>query len=289
MSRISMIVPFYHGNQYISRIVEMAWQNDLFLKKHGHELELIVVNDSPGCPVELVETPETLSLQVINQQENGGIHQARVTGIQHSSGDFILMLDQDDEIRNDFAIRQLNRIGTADVIVSNALIESADGEQKPLYANRHAFDKAFNVDAYIMSHNQIASPGQCLIRKSAIPREWMECIMTKNGSDDLFLWILMFCKNAEFVRNEDKIYIHKFTGKNLSASVQRMSESSLSMVEYLQQIEYVPAKLVGRFAHVRGFDAKFDRCRSPMGKAVLYLCNPDIFLSRVFWKIKCIF
>ncbi len=57
---------------------------------------------------------------------------------------------------------------------------------------------ALTLNAYIFGHNRIVSPGHCMIKKTSIPIEWKQNIMEVNGSDDLFLWILMFSKGSIF-------------------------------------------------------------------------------------------
>ena len=37
--------------------------------------------------------------------------------------------------------------------------------------------------------------------------------MRTNGSDDLFLWILLFEKSYQFVINDEILYTHKYTGR----------------------------------------------------------------------------
>ena len=75
---------------------------------------------------------------------------------------------------------------------------------------------ALTLNAYIFGHNRIVSPGHCMIKKTSIPIEWKQNIMEVNGSDDLFLWILMFSKGSIFKADSKPVYIHKNTGENLS-------------------------------------------------------------------------
>lgn len=45
---------------------------------------------------------------------------------------------------------------------------------------------------YLYGTDMIFSPGQCLIRKAVIPRDWCKRRLTVNGCDDFLLWLLMF-------------------------------------------------------------------------------------------------
>lgn len=51
--------------------------------------------------------------------QNLGIHKSRVNGINLAHGDYILLLDQDDSITDDYLKEQLNAIESADISVCN--------------------------------------------------------------------------------------------------------------------------------------------------------------------------
>ena len=98
MKKISVIIPFYNGNKYLKKLKKVLDCNYEFLRKEA-ELEVLIVNDSPWIEVEaeFIDT-DKYTIKVIKHDQNMGIHQARVTGISNASGEFIMMLDQDDVI-----------------------------------------------------------------------------------------------------------------------------------------------------------------------------------------------
>ena len=54
--KISVITPFYNGNEYLPRYQEMMDANEQTLKerlKDEHSMEVILVNDSPDCAMRL--------------------------------------------------------------------------------------------------------------------------------------------------------------------------------------------------------------------------------------------
>lgn len=286
MVKVSVITPFYQGNQYIENLFAMITKNQLNLQKvaSNEEIELIIVNDSPNIKVILPQDIK-IKYQVIDHEQNKGIHQARVTGINHCQGDIILFLDQDDEIDDNFIIKQLNILKNHDVVVCNALLEQKDQSTILLYKNKFEFSKVLALAPYLKSHNQIASPGQCLIKKEIIPDEWQTMIMNNNGSDDLFLWLLLLKKNCSFVLNLEALYIHKYTGSNLSQEADKMGRSSLSMVDYLKKSNMFTTKELDTFSRARNFDIQF--MQAGLGKKIVLLIkNLDLFLSRAVWKIR---
>lgn len=289
MPVISVITPFYKGNRYINDLVSNIAVNakNLQSKMPGNEVELLIVNDSPGCPVELQKCDEAIHCRIIEQKNNMGIHQARVTGLAHCKGDIILFLDQDDTIAEDFFVKQLPYLKDADVVVGNAYLEDQDKNKKVLYKTKGDFEKVLLPEVYIKTHNQIVSPGQCLIRKASIPKEWITNITKANGSDDLLLWLLLFYSGARFQLNPDCLYTHHYTGENISASGEKIISSSLEIAEYLKKAAYFPDDMIEPFVRSRETSSAL-RNASAIGKIFIYTKNIDIFFVRIKWKLKSI-
>lgn len=287
MKVFSIITAFYNGNQYVSKLIDIAKKNEMALISAGIDakVELVIVNDSPNITVQIPNiTTENLP-KIINHEKNLGIHQARVTGLMNCQGEYIVFLDQDDELTDDCLLDEYRILGNADIVVSNAYIEQFNGTKNIHFKSRGQFRNALDVNVYIKGHNQIVSPGQCLIRKSAIPSEWIKFVMKTRGSDDLYLWILMFYKKCKFVMCEKIVYTHKYTGSNLSLEETRMAQSSMELVAYMNQIKYIPNKQIDIF--VRNRQAKIELCNTHgMRRVMTYLRNLDLFIYRIWWKIR---
>lgn len=287
MVRFSIIIPFYKGNRFLPDLFRIVKDNTENVKKEiGEEVELILVNDSPDEAVEIPAETEGVSYKILTHNQNRGIHQARVTGLSQSSGEYILFLDQDDEVAGNFLSDQYKKMQDSDVIIAGAFFENADGTRNKYYDKPGKIRKLTELSTYLKSHNQIISPGQCLIRKSAIPEEWTQNIMDLNGSDDLFLWILMFEKKCRMKVNPECLYTHKYSGENLSASVTKMTRSSLTFGDLLRKIPYVPDDHIRQFERSRNMDLEMAEA-SPLKKIGIAIQNMDIVMHRVWWKLKC--
>lgn len=93
---ISVIIPVYNAGESIEKCLDsiknQTWKG---------EFEIIVINDgSTDRSGEILENyrqknPE-MPIQLINQ-ENGGVSKARNTGLKIAKGDYIALLDSDDE------------------------------------------------------------------------------------------------------------------------------------------------------------------------------------------------
>ncbi len=97
MPKISIIVPVYKVEQYLSRCIESI------LAQTFTDFELILVDDgSPDrCPQICDEYGKRDKRIKVIHKENGGLSDARNTGIDIATGEFIAFVDSDDWIVND--------------------------------------------------------------------------------------------------------------------------------------------------------------------------------------------
>lgn len=284
---VSVIVPFYKGNKYIFDLCSSIEKNVNYLKEKQSDclIECIIVNDSPDVNVILPDVDFNFKIQVVYHEKNAGIQQARVTGLEYAKGDYIVFLDQDDELLNYAIFEEINNIDNADVLICNALIENEKHETHKLYSTNGMQKNALTLNAYIFGHNRIVSPGHCMIKKTSIPIEWKQNIMEVNGSDDLFLWILMFSKGSIFKADSKPVYIHKNTGENLSAASNAMTQSSLSMVKYLSQIDYVNDYIVKSLERDRAFFIKLEASNG-IKKILLMISHIDLIFKHLKYKVQ---
>ena len=134
--KISIITPFYEGAKYMDALVDCLLSNREALAKVGHEMEAILVNDSPWKTLAAPAT-ESQFIKVITNLENKGINYSRVAGLAQATGDYIMFLDQDDIITCDALPKLLKTAvsSNADVVVANASLEQADGSKLLWYRN----------------------------------------------------------------------------------------------------------------------------------------------------------
>ena len=286
---ISIITPFYNGNKYMNQLFNVVENNYKLLKKEflNGNLELVIVNDSPSVVLDLQGITVDFAYKIINHQKNAGIHQARITGLNNCNGEYVLFLDQDDELLDNAILSQVKSIlkDDADIAICNAYMEREDKSSYLLYNTKTDYRLLTDLNFYLKSHNVIKSPGQCLIKKSSIPSEWINYIVTRNGSDDLFLWILLLEKTKKFVVNKDALYIHKYTGENLSNSDEKMTDSSLEIVKIASGVKCIPNEHIMLLKRSREFSLEL-RKSSMIGKCCVVARNIDLFIYLAFNKIK---
>lgn len=236
---VSVIVAFYKGNQYMERLFNSIIKVAEGMKDKA-TFEVILVNDSPGIEIELANMVQQLEefggcVKILKNDHNSGIQQTRVNGINGASGEWILILDQDDELVVDGFKSQLELTRSADVVVSNGLYQYGD-QMKPIYKSQKAMNYLIQKERFIRIRNLIPSPGECLIRKTVVPLTWMESPLKCNGADDWLLWILLFQEGRRFACNDQIVYIHNDVGgQNLSLDLEKMHRSAIEMCKVLKE------------------------------------------------------
>lgn len=239
---ISIIVPFYKGNEYINDLLYCIKKNAILFKNLG-DIEMVLVNDSPNYLLEYDKTiiGNAFELQIYNNKKNSGIHQTRINGLKYAKGEYVLMLDQDDLISDNAILSQFMKINSADMVICNGHVECKNSD-KLLYTHRYAYILATSLLSYLYYGCQICSPGQCLIKKNSIPSEWYEHILKINCADDFFLWILFIHSKNKIVFNQENIYLHRKTGVNVSDDIENMRASERAVYNILKNNKLIPNK-----------------------------------------------
>ncbi|MFN3019476.1 glycosyltransferase family 2 protein [Chryseobacterium sp. TY3] len=95
---VSIIVPIYNSEEYIedcvNSIIEQSYSN----------LEIILINDgSKDASLSIInDLKETDDRIIVIDKKNGGVSKARNSGIQVSTGEYVVFIDSDDRIGKKF-------------------------------------------------------------------------------------------------------------------------------------------------------------------------------------------
>ncbi|MCR5668092.1 MAG: glycosyltransferase family 2 protein [Lachnospiraceae bacterium] len=297
--KVSVITPFYEGNNYIEAYQDMMLKNIEHLSEED-ELEVLLVNDSPWEAVSLRGAVATSrNWRIIKNQKNYGIHLSRVHGLMEATGDYVIFLDQDDKLADNAVatfLEEAKKLATEtsegmegneicyQVIVSNATLEQKDWASSWYRTDYHK-SLVGDLRTYLRIGTQIISPGQCLIPRALIPQFWMENTLAKNGADDYFLWILMLEQGVPFSYLDQELYVHHFTEKNLSADTSVTDTSSFEFIEILREAGVSYTEDLDVLEHMLRFKDAFRRA-DKAGKIRLAMKNPGLMISNVVFKIR---
>lgn len=236
---VSAIVPLYKGDKYVGHLFELFENNVKFANQNGVNitLEVIMINDYPDEIININDSFKDFDVVYLINEKNIGIHETRVKGINVAKGEFIFMFDQDDEITDNFLFSQLTLIRgnqNTSMVIANGIVQHPTYERK-IYEKRAMHLLSKYEWFYALFDNRIISPGQCLIRKNAIPKFWLVNSMKRNGADDLLLWLLIF-EDQRFAKptlNPECLYTHVNTDNNTSLDLKGMYASVDEMLDLL--------------------------------------------------------
>ena len=155
MPKISVIVPVYNTQKYISKCL------DSILFQKMQDFEIIVVNDgSTDSSNEIIneyikQYPEKIKYF---EKENGGLSDARNYGIKKASGKYLFFLDSDDYIEKElFGIIEkyidqnidLIKFKCIKVNENNDIIEKVDSPNFEIIKGEEAFNVLYDKDVFL--------------------------------------------------------------------------------------------------------------------------------------------
>lgn len=282
--RISIITPIYEGKSYMHAYLQCIQKAAMkFSGIAGNSVELIFINDSPWEELTYDATLiKGFELRCIMNEKNFGIHKSRVHGVQEATGDYLLFLDQDDEITEDALTALSSAAKNADIVLGNGIFEKKN-KKEPIFGNGYSQRFATTYFAYKWIRDFVTSPGQCLFKKSSIPEYWLKHPLKNNGTDDYFLLLLMLDAGCSMVSCEKIVYVHKYTGKNYSLDDRKMFTSTREMLHLLYKNPAFSRENLNLIKR-RIYYKKIDRSRK-----VLFmkesLKNLDILFVNVLYRL----
>lgn len=281
---ISVIVPFYKGNQYLEKLDSCFYDAvTYFQEAYDVPVEIIFVNDCPEVAIEKEKLEKSAPwCRFLSNEKNCGIQKTRVNGIRAASQKYILLLDQDDDIthmwmRSQYAVALRT---DADVVVSNGT-RFYKSEMVKIFKNKRQLVDGTRLYTYIAIGGVIGSPGMCLVRKNAIPEFWMENCLTINNADDFYLWLVMAAEGCRFAVNDAVMFHHNFTGNNLSLDEMQTIHSDREVISMLYKHGKIPSKYLRFYSwRVKMREVVMFRIHNPILAKMVYI--PTEILKRMY-------
>ena len=124
----SVIVPIYNKEEYLNKCI------DSILNQSFNDYELILVNDGSidNCPQIIDQYAKKDKKIKIIHKENGGLVSARKAGTQKAQGEYIVCVDADDYIKQDYLkdIAEIIKNNKVDIICTGYCRLSNDVEKQ---------------------------------------------------------------------------------------------------------------------------------------------------------------
>lgn len=233
MCTLSIIIPLFKGSRYINTITHMIDRNRDVLKTTNTQvnIEVIFVNDYPD---EYVENNDSVYV-LVNHRNNEGIHKSRIDGLEVSKGEYILFLDQDDSISDDYVASQMSVLlnNNADWVICNGIFRTS----RIIYPKSEDIQNVLSSNYYFDSLTNIISPGQVVIKREAIPILWKTNILKQNYCDDAFLWMLLYNKGIRPAYNDNIAFFHNENGDNTSFDWEKNVNALIELKDKICQLD----------------------------------------------------
>lgn len=198
--KVSVIIPVFNVEQYVNYAVESV------LSQTYKNIEIILIDDgsTDESPILCDQLSERNNQIKVIHKTNGGASNARNTGIDNATGDYILFLDADDFWNDNTAVEKLvKRVSKshADILNFSYIKYYEDINQYQKY-----FDNIINCPLdlskedqkkYILDHNlYIASPCNKLIKRNLFDND---LYFIKGSYSEDIDWCLRLFIKAESV------------------------------------------------------------------------------------------
>lgn len=228
--KISIIIPIYNAKEYISNCIESIINQNIDVEKY----EIILVNDgSTDGTKEVIDNiiKNNPNINIIYyEQINQGVSVARNNGVNISSGQYILFVDSDDILANNFLPEIYNCINNEDVI--KFCIECVDQKEYngrfelPFFNNLNGSEALLK---FCESNNIFATPWGYLIKRDYIIKEHLFFEKNKFHEDYGYIPKLIFGANSvSSINLLGYKYIKRInsmvTDKNIDAETTRIND-----------------------------------------------------------------
>lgn len=224
---ISIIVPVYNAERYISRCVESL------VGQSYQDLEVILVDDGS----------KDNSLQLCNEwvgrdkrvhvvvQANQGVSAARNAGLAHATGKYIMFLDSDDYMKPDMCAVMLSKMEdkNADLVICGTE-ENGGTYWKPRQDADYASIESLKLDfVQLLMTELLSPPWNKLYKKEKITSGFP--VGVSFGEDLIFnLSYLKNCRRVSFIA--DALHFHE--KENADSLVRKTDLHRLTDIERVQ-------------------------------------------------------
>ncbi len=215
--KVSVIIPTYNHQDYVLQTLE-----SVFAQTYS-SYEVIVINDgSPDKTGEVLQPVSCAGRIRYVEQVNAGQATARNRGLKESRGEFVAFLDDDDlwpADKLEWQVAELDRSSEAVAVVGQCEFIGDENLSRP----EVQLTEPLQLQQLLLA-NAIVSPGQSLIRRSAL-----EAISgfgnIRGGADDWDCWIRLAGQGKIMVSQQTAL-LYRLHVSNASRNAVHMLDSA---------------------------------------------------------------
>lgn len=221
MKKVSVIIPVYNSEKYISKCL------DSVLNQTYQNIEVIVINDgSKDNSIKILKEYEKKYKNIILiDKKNEGVSKTRNLGIKTATGDYIMFIDNDDFIDEDY-IETYMKNSDYDIVIGS--YKRIDNNNKLLF--KYNLNENSRWTKYV-----VLAPWAKLYKRDFIIKNKIEFIDFKIG-EDVYFNLLCYSKTDNIKIINDFKYSWFYNNESVSNTSQRGLNKSVDITVLLDKV-----------------------------------------------------
>lgn len=223
MPKVSIIIPVYNVEKYISRCIESV------LNQTFKDFELILINDgSQDNSLQIMNNYSDDERIKIIDQKNMGPAKTRNRGIEEANGEYIMFIDSDDYIDDNYVENYFDCLNEADY-------DLVIGGYQKINGNKIEFKRQLKDG--IFSKYIVTGPVAKLYKKSFLTKNNIIFLDTK-ASEDVYFNLLAYSKNPNIKIIDNIGYYYVYNSNSLSNTLHKGFKDNVDILSLAKAINY---------------------------------------------------
>lgn len=223
MTKISVIVPVYNVEKYLNRCI------DSILNQTFKDFELILIDDgSKDKSYEIMKCYTKDKRLKIFKQKNMGPAKTRNRGIKEASGEFIMFIDSDDFIDNNYIEKYYNAS-------KNSSYDLVIGGYKKINGDKIEFIRRLKDGDF--SKYLVMGP-VCKLYKRTFLIENNISFLDTTASEDVYFNALVYSKNPNIKIIDDTGYYYVYNSNSISNTLHKGFNQKVDIIGLVDKINY---------------------------------------------------
>lgn len=221
-SLISIIIPAYNAERYLSETIESV------LQQTYTNWELIIVNDGSTDATSGIITNYADKNKRIRYvtKKNTGVSDTRNEGIKEAKGDYVFFLDADDIWLNDYIEQKLELFKNDKANLVYSACNLIDENSKPLNKTLKGSGDVSLNDLLTGKGNYITAPSGISVTSQSLKEiGGFDINLSNNADQDLFMRYLAAKKRVSYVNKV--LWLYRVHNANMSKNVALLEKDTL--------------------------------------------------------------
>lgn len=232
--KVSIIVPIYNTDKYLNKCIESI------INQTYKNLEIILIDDgSTDSSLEICKDWANKDKRILSiHKSNGGLSDARNTGLNISTGEFIMFVDSDDFI-DSYIVNDLYKLQNqtnADV-VCGGLYSYCNGHTREIY-NKIICHEVVSFTGIEQLKNLLNSKTDCSACCKLYKRQSIGHHRFIKGryNEDIFFLFSLYAKCSKIVYTNKRYYYYRDT---IGSITHTLSEKKMHALQNALEMEQI--------------------------------------------------